>query len=216
VRVARIIERVDCGVFREFVYHLQADELAGSDREKLLDHVDDCPACRRYLEVEDSFLLGLRTRLVAEKAPTGLEARIRGALDLEAPRVGRPAAWLRSPAVSALAAAVLLAVLLVPALGRAGLARARVLHVTRTVTVVDHDCDAAGKTIAEQRACRDARHLNVLKVGDHTYWNIVLDRPIARDIVFEWQMRGRPMVVEANLYPDLETVRLIRVRGVDL
>jgi hypothetical protein len=107
-------------------------------------------------------------------------------------------------------------VLLVPALGRAGLARARVLHVTRTVTVVDHDCDAAGKTIAEQRACRDARHLNVLKVGDHTYWNIVLDRPIARDIVFEWQMRGRPMVVEANLYPDLETVRLIRVRGVDL
>ena len=210
---------VDCRDFRKWVYHLQADELAEADREKLIDHSAQCEACARYLEAEDSFLRGLKGRLVAEAAPEGLETRVREALELEAPSAGRRGgSWIQTPAVSALAAAVLLAALLVPTLvgmpaGDAGsVGDPKILHVVKTVTVVDHDCDMTGASFAQQLACRNARHLNVLKLGDGSYWNVNLDHPSARDIVMEPSLRGSRITVEADFYPELQTVQLIRVR----
>jgi len=210
---------VDCRDFRDWVYHLQADELADADRDALIEHLAECDTCARYREAEDSFLRGLKGRLVAEAAPEGLETRVRAALELEAPSAERRGAWwIRTPAVSALAAALLLAALLVPTLvgtpaGDAGsLGEPRILHVVKTVTVVDHDCDMTGATFAQQLACRNARHLNVLKLGDGSYWNVNLDHPSARDIVMEPSLRGSRITVEADFYPELQAVRLIRVR----
>jgi thioredoxin 1 len=55
------------------------------------------------------------------------------------------------------------------------------------------------------------RHLNVLEVGDGSYWNISLGDPSARDIVWNRAPRGRRITVEADLYPEIETARLVRV-----
>jgi hypothetical protein len=218
VRPLYVKKPVDCRDFRSWVCHLQADELADADRETLLEHSAACGACARYLETEDSFLRALKGRLVTEVAPDGLETRVREALEREAPAVGRwGGAWLRTPAVSVLAASALLAVLLVPTLvgtpsGDAGsVGEPKVLHVVKTVTVVDRDCDRVGATFAQQLACRNARHLNVLKLGDGSYWNVNLDHPSARDIVMDPNLRGRRITVEADFYPDLQAVQLIRV-----
>jgi hypothetical protein len=208
---------VDCASFREWLYHLQADELADGDREKLLGHAAACGRCARYLEAEDSFLMALKGRLAASEAPAGLEARVRDALGREAPPTSERS-WVRTPAASVLAAGLLLAVLLVPALvgrapgaERAGAAAGKVLHVVRTVTVVDFECDTAGASFARQLECRNARHLNVLKLADGSYWNVNLDHPSARAIVMDRRLRGRRITVEADFYPELQAVRLIRV-----
>ena len=219
MRAIRITEPASCSVFGEWVYHLQADELAEADRETLLGHAEVCATCARTLEVENSMLRGLKARLGREKAPPGLEDRIRGSLRIEtasSPERGRLSS-LRTPGASALAAAALLAALLVPQLidvasGTPEPLVGSKLRVERSATIVDHDCDAAGRSLAEQRDCRNARHLNVLKVSDGTYWNVNLDHPSARDIVLEPSQRGRRIVVEADFYPELHAVRLIRVR----
>ncbi len=216
MRVVRITKPVDCPVFREWVYHLQADELAEPDRETLLEHVERCGSCERLLEVEDALLRALKRRLPRDEAPAGLEVRIRESLAAEAPATPHGGgSWLRTRGASALAATLLLAALVVPSiLDRAtpGEWVGSKVRVVRPATIVDHDCDAAGRTLSEQRECRNARHINVLKISDDTYWNVNLDHPSARDIVLEPSQRGRRIVVEADFYPELHAVRLIRVR----
>jgi hypothetical protein len=219
LRAVRITEPASCSVFREWVYHLQADELAEADRETLLGHAEVCATCEWTLEVENSMLRGLKARLGREKAPPGLGDRIRDSLRAEAasfPARGR-LSWLTTPGASALAATALLAALLVPQLIDMGSGTPEALvgsklRVVRPVTIVDHECDAAGRSLAEQRDCRNARHLNVLKVADGTYWNVNLDHPSAHDIVLQPSQRGRRIVVEADFYPELHTVRLIGIR----
>lgn len=205
---------VDCAGFRRWVYPYLSEELAAPDQERMDQHRGDCDRCRRYAEVERSFGLALGRRLGEVEVPAGLEERIREGLSREAPTVGGGwSRWLRSPAVAAQAAAVLLVALLVgtvvgPELGPPAVA----MRVTRAVTVVDVDCDRAHRVPEYQRACRDARHVNALKVGEGVYWNVNLDGPRARELVLDPAQRGRQLVVEADYYPDLGTVRLIRVR----
>ena len=204
---------VDCRLFRDWAYHLQAGEVAEPHQTKLQAHVDSCESCSSYLEVERSFLRGLRKRLKKEEAPAGLEARIREALEREAPAVRWSEwVWPRSAVASALAAAVLLVALIFIPRTLVSQEHPGAMRVNRAVTIVDGDCDKAGATIAQQMACRDARHVNVLKVADGMYWNVNLDRPAARDIVLDPRQRGRRVVVEADYYPVLRTVHLIRVR----
>ena len=190
MRLTRIKETVDCGVFRDLAYHYQAQELAESDLRKL----------------------------TTEEAPAGLEDRIRSALETEAPGVGRGAlGWLRTHAFAAQAAAVLLVGFLffvpigeVPPPGPEG---ASVIHlVNKPLTIVDHDCDRAGRTPEQQRACRHNNHLNVLKAGEGQYFHINTDAPLGREIVLDPAQRGRFVVVNADYYPDLRTVKLISVR----
>jgi mycothiol system anti-sigma-R factor len=218
LRAVRIKEPASCSVFREWVYHLQADELAEADRETLLAHADACETCARTLEVEESLLRAVKARLVREEVPPGLRDRIRDSLRAESASSSTGwISWLTTPGASAVAATALLAALLVPLTidssgDAAGELSASKLRVVRPATIVDHDCGAAGRTFAEQLDCRNARHLNVLRVADGTYWNVNLDHPAARDIVLQPSQRGRRIVVEADFYPELHAVRLIRVR----
>jgi len=214
LKPTRVADPVDCRTFRDWVYHLQADEIAEDDRRRLLLHADACRNCAGRLEVEEGLLRALKHRLERAEVPPGLEGSIRDALAREAPAGRR--SGLRAPGASALAAAVLLGGLLVPAIlegpGRANAVGSDALRVVKATTIVDYDCDTAGRTPAEQRKCRNARHLNALKVGDAVYWNVNLDHPAARDIVLNPDHRGRRVVVVADFYPDLRTVHLISVR----
>lgn len=216
MRAVSIDPPVNCAVFRDFVFHFQADELGEPDRRRLQDHLDDCEACGRYLEVEQSFLVALKSRLARTAAPAALEDRIRSALSAEEPAPPRGLhGWVRGPFVPALAATLLLVALLIPSLGRSGVARAGApdhYPVVRAVTVVDEDCERAGRSLEEQKGCRDARHLNVLKVADGMYWHVNLDRPLAKELVLDPHQRGRRLVVQADYFPSLETVRLVQVR----
>ena len=211
-----ISDSVDCRLFRGWVYHFQAGELAEPDQAKLQAHVDACRECSRYLELEISFLRGLKKRWKGEEAPLGLEARVLKALEREAPSVRRGGGpWYQRSAVSALAAGLLLVALIASPFSGRAITNAGVMRVSRAVTIVDGDCDAAGVTLRNQLACRDTRHLNVLKVADGMYWNVNPDRPAARDILLDPHQRGRRVVIEADYYPALRTVQLIRVQEPD-
>ena len=214
MRIVYLSDTVDCDTFREFVYHFQADELAEADREKLQEHLDRCKSCARYLEVEDSFRAALKGKLRRAETPEGLESRIREALAQEAPAPGRRRwAWLWSPVATSVAAALLLVAVIVPGLRYPGGSSEGGLRVVRSATIVDEDCDRAGATLEQQRACRDSRHLNVLKVADGMYWHVNPDGPLAKDIVLDPAQRGRRVVVEGDYYPELHTVQLIDVRN---
>jgi hypothetical protein len=221
MRQILVTATVDCRVFRDLAYHYQAGELAEADLRRLGEHADACEACSRILEVETSFLRGLKSRLGREEAPAGLETRIRVALEDEAPTVRRsPWAWVTSPAFAAQAAAVMLLgvlgwVAVGPGLSPDGSVQgsSAVHHlVGKVLTIVDHDCDRMGATPEQQKACRDERHLNVLKSADGQYYHVNLDRPLAREIVLDRAQRGRTVVINADFYPDIQTLRLTRVQ----
>jgi len=221
IRQILVTDAVDCRVFRDLAYHYQTGELAETDLRRLDEHAGACEACSRYLEVETSFLRGLKGRLGREEAPPGLETRIRAALEDEAPTVRRsPWAWVTSPAFAAQAAAVILLGVMVwvavgPGLSPDGSVpgSSSVQHlVGKVFTIVDHDCDRAGATPEQQKACRDERHLNVLKSADGQYYHVNLDRPLAREIVLDRGQRGRTVMISADFYPDIETLRLTRVQ----
>jgi anti-sigma factor (TIGR02949 family) len=221
MRTILITAPVDCEVFRDLAYHYQAGELAEDDLRLLDEHADACKACSRYLEVETSFRRALKNRLASEEAPAGLETRIRAALEDEAPTVRRsPWAWLTSPAFAAQAAAVILLGVLawvavdpgsLPGGSAPGSSAVQRL-VSKVFTIVDHDCDRMGATPEQQQACRDERHLNVLKSADGQYYHVNLDRPLAREIVLDRAQRGRTVVISADFYPDIQTLRLTRVQ----
>lgn len=209
---------MNCNVFRQSIYHFQADELPDAERRALQDHLDDCPRCARLLEVEESFLRGIKARLVRTPAPPGLETRIRAALEHERAPGRGAAAWFRAPWFAAAAASLLLALLLVPR-SDAPVDPAHstpVLQVEEEVIVVDLDCDRAGLGYAGQRACLNERHLNALKLQDGTYWNISLDKETSRDLLVERSMRGHRMLVRGDLYPAIRTLKLSRAQDLGL
>lgn len=201
---------MNCNVFRQSIYHFQADELPDSERRALQDHLDACPKCAARLEVEESFLRGIKARLVRTPAPPGLETRIRAALQQQSVSVRGSSAWFRAPWFAAAAASLLLALLLVPWTDSpfdAGQSTP-VLQVEEEVTVVDQECDRAGLSYPQQRGCRNDRHLNALKLRDGTYWNIGLDKETSRDLLLDAHMRGHRMLVRGDLYPAIRTLKL--------
>ncbi len=205
-----------CREFQAEVVHFQADELPEARRQPLQEHLDGCPACARYLAVEDSFLRLIRASAGRVPAPPGLETRIRARLaggSASRPRRGLPG-WLAAPGAAAAAAALILGLSLVLVVGGMpggpGGGRAGVIHVVRTVTVVDRDCDRAGRTLEQQRGCRHPEHVNALKPADGMYWNLSLGQDAARALALDPARRGERITVEGDFYPDLSTIRLTR------
>ena len=80
------------------------------------------------------------------------------------------------------------------------------------VTLVDLDCDRAGKTHADQRRCMHPRHLNAVKMDDGRYWMIHADRQTNRDLLFDREARGHRMRIRGNFHVATQTVDLVRVR----
>ncbi len=214
----RIPPSVTCESFREHLYAFEADELSQADRRRFQAHLDGCAACARRLEVEASFSRGLRARLAPVEPPPWLESAVRARLAGAAPaRRGRVRAWLSSPALAAVAASALLAVLLMPPLlAPAAPSGARgapaILHGSRDATIVDLVCDQAGLSASAQRRCRAVTHPNALKLADGSYWGILPDGDLARGIIDAQNRRGEKIVVEGEFYPAIHMIRLIRVR----
>lgn len=210
------MKTLDCRAFRDLTFHFQADELAEAERQGYLEHAGNCERCARYLETEESFARFLRTRLRRETAPPDLRARIRHELERAAPARRRGLAdWLRTPVSVGAAAALVLGLLLGPGLlsTPAGtLPGGERVHVMRTATVVDLQCDRAGYDFEQQVRCRHPRHFNALKVADGQYWNLSLGEDRARDIVLDPGWRGQRVVVEGDYYPALSTVRIMQIR----
>lgn len=207
-------DTVECAVFRDFVYHYQANELLEADRGKLQQHLDSCECCARYLEVEESFARALRLRLSRIEAPEGLHARLKEALNGLRPAPARRWTWLFSPLAAVAAASILVIALLVSSRvgSRAGARAGNAVHVVRAAMIVDEDCDRAGFPIGHQRRCRKASHLNALKLADGTYWTLGLGEREAREILVDVTQRGRRVVVEGDLYPAIRTLRITGLR----
>lgn len=200
---------LSCRDFRERIFDFQADELSETNRESFTDHRDACPPCARRLEVEDGLLRGLRERLRPEPAPPELKGRVRAALRREAPGPesrawSRPMAWALP-----LAASLLLALMLGPLLGRrVPVDTPGVVPFEERVTVIDFDCDSAGKSLEQQVGCLDPRHLNAVKTDDGRVWQLSLDRPRARRLVVNRDMRGHVLQMTGSLYTAIETVKV--------
>jgi len=192
-----------CHKLQRDLFHFQAGELPREDQRALTDHVAECPGCARLMEVEDSLLRGLKGRLGRVQAPPELQARVRQALDRE-PAPGRFSSWFRAPWLVPAAAALVLAVLLLPTLPQVSGA----LHVERVVTVVDIDCELAGRTLAEQRNCTHPHHLNALRVAADEYWNVSLDQGPGSRLVADRDMRGHRLHVVGDLYAGIRTLRV--------
>jgi hypothetical protein len=206
---------MDCASFRLSIHDFQADELTEADRGAFQAHLDACDRCARLLEVEDGFLRALQARLPRAEPPPGLEPRIRAALRELAPDP-TPSAWF-----AAAAAAVLLALLLVPGLGRplrgGWTPAAGVVAVAGVeVMVVDLDCDRAGMSIESQRRCGARHHINALKTADGRYWYISPDHESYGRLIGDPQMRGRRLIVDGDYYPGINTLRITWSRSVNL
>ncbi len=193
---------MNCREFERQLWHFQADELPEPVREQFRTHMDACPGCARRLEVEQSLLLGLKSRLRREPPPPGLAARVRQALDRQAPS---PAAvgWFRGPALAAMAAALLLALIILPqALPSAA------AEIDRTVTVVDFDCDRKGVPLGAQRRCAHPAHLNALKISGDAYWHVSLADTASRRIATDRDLRGHRLHVRGQVFEAIGTLQV--------
>lgn len=197
-------QTVSCARFRRDLYHLQAGELSQSEQSAFAGHAEDCAPCGQLLAFEDSFLRGLKRGLSRSAAPPGLRAGVREALDREAIPV-KFSTWLRAPWLIPAAAALVLALLLVPALTRIGRG---VVPVDREVWLVDLDCDRAGLTFEQQRGCTNPRHLNAFKIGPGKYWAIGVDPESDRGLVVDREARGHRLHVVGNLYTAIHTLQV--------
>jgi hypothetical protein len=213
-------EAMGCASFRTSIHHYQADELPQADREAFEAHLNACADCARALEVEEGFLRALRARMPHAESPPGLEDRIRAALREEAPDPAAPA-WYARPWFVAAAAALVLALLLVPGLGRpleGGFSPVNgVVQVTGAeVMVVDLACDRAGMSVADQRRCAEPHHVNALKTADGRYWFISPDHKDYGRLITDPRMRGRRLVVDGDYYPGINTLRIKLSRSATL
>jgi anti-sigma factor (TIGR02949 family) len=198
-----------CRKFGRDLYHFQAGELPEGEQQALARHIDACPGCARQLEVEDALLSGLRRRLDRTEAPPELRARI--GVALQGGASGRGASvWSGIPWLLPAAAALLLVLVIVPAMPSWGVAQ-----VDGEAVVVDLDCEAAGYTLRQQRQCTHPRHLNALKLDSGTYWNISIDDELGRDLVVDREMRGHRLRVVGELYTGIRTLHLTDVQDLE-
>ncbi len=200
---------VTCRVFRDNLFLFQSDEMAAGDRSALQEHLNRCDGCARRLALEDRLLASVKNALPREKAPAGLETRIRRAL-AEEPGGGevvplRPA-WWKDPMVAAMAAVLLLAALLAPVLlNRDTVAEPAVF----SGTIVDYQCDREGLSIERQRECLARSHTNALKLEDGSYVHFNLHQAAYRQLITEPDMRGRRFTVRGNFHPEIRTLEVV-------
>lgn len=204
---------MNCSAFKRSLYHFQADELPAVERAVFHEHLNACAPCAALLEVEEGLLRGLKARLTPVPPPPGLETRVREQMR----QVGlssRPRLdWIRRPWVVAMAASILLAVLVLPP---RDIESSALVRVTRVVTVVDFDCDNAGRSFEQQRQCTHPKHLNALKLDEGGYWQVSLDHEVGRELITERRIRGTRMRVEGLLYERIRTLQVDRAEEVHL
>jgi len=208
---------MNCKAFHDRIFLLQAGELPEAERLDCQSHLDACEACLDRLRFEDAALGALKAKLARASAPPGLETRIRAALRTDPARSGRVrwyrAGWFAAAAVAAVLVLLLLrpsfrsAELLTP--GTAGGA------TSGTVTVVDLDCDRAGRSLEQQRRCTQRLHLNALKLADGTYWTIDTDPAEFRYLMLDPRERGQTLRVVGRLLGGTNVIRLESVDRLD-
>jgi len=204
---------MNCKNFRDRIFLFQADELPESERAECQSHLDACEGCAARLRFEDAALDALRGGLGRTAAPPGLEERIRSSLrGATATRVP----WYRAGAFAATATAALLALLLLlPQLRRPGGPASAAALVHGVVTVVDLDCDRAGKDLAHQRRCLDPHHVNALKHADGSYWTMDASRPEFRYLLLDRDRRGEKLRVAGRMLLGTSVIRLQSVEPLD-
>ncbi|HXV76191.1 MAG TPA: zf-HC2 domain-containing protein [Candidatus Polarisedimenticolaceae bacterium] len=205
---------MNCQHFRDRLFLFQDDELPEPERDECQGHLDGCPACAEILAGEEIGLRVLKSKLERTPAPPGLDTRIRLALRAEGAG-GRRRVWFRTPSFAAVAAATLLLALVVPTLIDERSPVPAGLHVHELVTVVDLDCDRAGRSLALQRRCSHPLHVNALKRADGTYWAVSPQQSEFRYLWLGREARGRSLVVEGRLFPETETIRLDAVERLE-
>ncbi len=211
---------MNCREFERQLWHFQADELPEPVRDRFRKHMETCPGCARRLEVEQSLLLGLKSRLRREPAPPGLAARCRQALEREAPSPAT-VGWFRGPALAAMAAALLLAMIILPRTlspdtGNAERSVAVSAAVERTVTVVDFECDRKGVPLGAQRACAHPTHLNALKIAGDGYWHVSLADTASRRLATDRDLRGHRLHVRGQAYEEIRTLQVSDFRDLGI
>ena len=206
---------MNCKSFCDRIFLFQADELPPAERAACEAHLDACPPCAARLALEDDALDALRTGLARAAAPPGLESRVRASLDAAA-RTRVP--WYRAGWLAAAASAAVLALALVlPQLSAPVGAGAAGLHARGVVvTVVDLDCDRAGKDLAHQRDCREPHHVNALKLADGSYWTIDAGRPEFRYLLLDREQRGARLRVVGRRLGRSGVIRLESVEAAAL
>jgi len=197
---------MNCKSFRDRIFLFQADELPAGERAACEAHVDACPGCAGRLELEDAALDALRAGLARSTAPPGLESRIR--TSLRGPASMR-VPWYRTGwLAAALSAALLAAALVLPQLLRPGGTPAASAPAQAIVTVVDLDCDRAGKDVAHQRECLDPHHVNALKLADGSYWTMDPTRPEFRYLLLDREQRGAKLRIAGRRLGGSTLIRL--------
>jgi len=208
---------MNCKGFRDRIFLFQADELPEPERLDCQRHLDACASCAALLRWEDVALETLRAGLRRTPAPAGLDARVRAALRAEAagPRraPGYRTGWIAVTAAAAALALLLVAPRILSRGGRDGEGSAFV--TARVVTVVDLDCDRAGKTIEQQRRCRHPNHVNALKLADGSYWTMDPGPAEFRYLLLDPGERGRTLRVAGRLAPETGVIRLDSIERFD-
>ncbi|CAN5496424.1 mycothiol system anti-sigma-R factor [soil metagenome] len=67
----------ECAAVIAEVWTLLDGECTGDTREKLQQHLDECPTCLRHYGVEERIKALVATKCSGERAPEGLRQRLR-------------------------------------------------------------------------------------------------------------------------------------------
>lgn len=198
---------MNCKSFCDRIFLFQADELPAVERAACEAHLHACSGCAARLALEDEALDALRAGLARSAAPPGLESRVRSSLRAAGPT---QVPWYRASWLAAAGtAAVLLGLALVlPQLGGPDGPAAPTQLAQGVVTVVDLDCDRAGRDLAHQRGCRDPHHVNALKRDDGSYWTMDPTSPEFRYLLLDREQRGAKLRIVGRRLGGSSVIRL--------
>ena len=206
----------------EVLLYLKGEQSAEA-RNRLIDHIRTCEACRTRVEQEQGFDQLLRHRLVYHKAPAHLLERIRSGLDQAARqerRRRRPGAWVSSCAGATAAAAALLLVLM-PAqpggLFHEGLVAAGSLSgAIRNLRglLVCAGCARAGVDVELHSRCTRGEahgHVTGLLEADGQIWRFMPSDEVS-DLVADPLRRGQQVEVSARPFTHIEYLRVYDIQ----
>jgi len=163
----------------------------------------------------------LRRALAPPGAPPGLRERIQAALAVEAAQHAAAAVRRRRlyrPALGlALAASLLIAILLPPALRPGGFLRPAVTagprHIHYQGVVVCVDCAALGEPLEVQASCRSETHGSGLRLEDGALVRFTRRTAARPEPLVDPSLRGRQIVLDGDLY---ETIGYLEVTSYSL
>ncbi|MGH9869260.1 MAG: anti-sigma factor family protein [Candidatus Polarisedimenticolia bacterium] len=206
-----------CRETRDLLGAFIDDELPSDRSQTIQAHLHLCGGCQGFLRMEQSFNQEVKASLAWIEAPSGMMERLRAGLDDVDGKEGGPRrsrlvlpAWVRWGAYT-VAAAVVLVVLLVPALSQYAPevydgARRQLTGAQRhTATLVCYECEREGAPMEAQRRCHAPGHQTGLRCPGTGLWHLVANDatlPIMRDR----SRRGETVEVEGRWLDDIHYV----------